>query len=107
MLFHKSGPQVGQPRGYAFVTYKDVSVTNLVWCWVTYIYIVSFSQAPSANRALEKLNGHQVGRKTMVIRLAKNINYVSTVCSWFRALSYVTYILHVSHRMSWKNQKHV
>lgn len=30
MLFHKSGPQVGQPRGYAFVTYKDVSVSNFV-----------------------------------------------------------------------------
>lgn len=28
MLFHKSGPQVGQPRGYAFVTYADVSKKN-------------------------------------------------------------------------------
>lgn len=25
MIFHKTGPMVGQPRGYAFVTYKDVS----------------------------------------------------------------------------------
>lgn len=26
MIFHKSGPQAGQARGYAFVTYVDVSV---------------------------------------------------------------------------------
>lgn len=25
MIFHKSGPQAGQARGYAFVTYHDVS----------------------------------------------------------------------------------
>lgn len=24
MLFHKSGPQIGQARGYAFVTYENV-----------------------------------------------------------------------------------
>lgn len=29
MLFHKSGPQVGQPRGYAFVTYQEVSINKL------------------------------------------------------------------------------
>lgn len=25
MIFHKSGPQAGQARGYAFVTFHDVS----------------------------------------------------------------------------------
>lgn len=78
VLFHKSGPQCGQPRGYAFVTYKDVS---------TYICFVKghqhprnnllpFSQSRSATRALDKLHGHHVGSKTMVVRMAKNINYV-------------------------------
>lgn len=30
MLFHKSGPQIGQPRGYAFVTYENVSIVRTV-----------------------------------------------------------------------------
>lgn len=30
MIFHKSGPLVGQARGYAFVTYNDVSNLNLL-----------------------------------------------------------------------------
>lgn len=25
MIFHKSGPQFGQPRGYAFVTFVEVT----------------------------------------------------------------------------------
>lgn len=33
------------------------------------------AQVASAHKALDKLSGHQVGCKTMVIRLAKNINY--------------------------------
>lgn len=54
MLFHKSGPQVGQPRGYAFVTYKTTKESAI---------------------ALEKLNGKLIGSKHVVVRLAKNINY--------------------------------
>ncbi|XP_055310510.1 probable RNA-binding protein 18 [Sitodiplosis mosellana] len=54
MIFHKSGPQAGQARGYAFVTYHDNS---------------------GAMMALSKLNGTLVGTKNVVVRLAKNINY--------------------------------
>lgn len=28
MLFHRSGPLAGYPRGYAFVTYENVSQTH-------------------------------------------------------------------------------
>lgn len=54
MLFHKSGPQAGQPRGYAFVTYKNAKESTI---------------------ALEKLHGKLIGSKHVVVRLAKNINY--------------------------------
>ncbi|XP_039961937.1 probable RNA-binding protein 18 isoform X1 [Bactrocera neohumeralis] len=54
MLFHKSGPLVGQSRGYAFVT---------------------FGTADAALKALEKLNGTPIANRPIVIRLAKNVNY--------------------------------
>ncbi|XP_031630904.1 probable RNA-binding protein 18 [Contarinia nasturtii] len=54
MIFHKSGPQAGQARGYAFVTYYNNS---------------------GAVTALNKLNGTLIGTKNIVVRLAKNINY--------------------------------
>lgn len=31
MIFHKSGPQAGHARGYAFVTYSNVSIIPLVF----------------------------------------------------------------------------
>lgn len=34
MIFHKSGPMVGQARGYAFVTYQDVSVASTIFGFV-------------------------------------------------------------------------
>ncbi|XP_055385284.1 probable RNA-binding protein 18 [Condylostylus longicornis] len=54
LLFHKSGPLAGQPRGYAFVTYKSTKDSAC---------------------ALDKLNGKLVGIKNVAVRLAKNINY--------------------------------
>lgn len=54
MLFHRSGPFYGQPRGYAFATYK---------------------KAEDALRALNKLDGQKIGIKYCSIRFAKNVNY--------------------------------
>lgn len=56
MLFHKGGPMVGQSRGYAFVT---------------------FSHNEGATNALMKLDGTNVGSRSIAVRLAKNIKYVS------------------------------
>ncbi|KAH8301387.1 hypothetical protein KR059_001948, partial [Drosophila kikkawai] len=58
MLFHKGGPMVGQSRGYAFVT---------------------FAQNEGATNALLKLDGTSVGNRSIAVRLAKNIKYVSGV----------------------------
>ncbi|KAH8394110.1 hypothetical protein KR215_007754 [Drosophila sulfurigaster] len=54
MLFHKGGPMVGQSRGYAFVT---------------------FAQNEGATNALWKLDGTNVGSRSIAVRLAKNIKY--------------------------------
>lgn len=54
MLFHRSGPLSGQPRGYAFVTFK---------------------KAGDAAKALRKLDGQKIGIKYCSIRFAKNVNY--------------------------------
>ncbi|XP_037937996.1 probable RNA-binding protein 18 [Teleopsis dalmanni] len=54
MLFHKSGPLVGQSRGYAFVT---------------------FLTTDGARIALRKLNGTPVVNRPIAVRLAKNVNY--------------------------------
>lgn len=56
MLFHKGGPMVGQSRGYAFVT---------------------FAHNEGATNALMKLDGTNVGSRSIAVRLAKNIKYVS------------------------------
>lgn len=61
LLFHRSGLLVGQPRGYAFVTYKHVR---------------------DATVALNKLNGTRIGTKNVCVRLAKNINYVRQDFPW-------------------------
>uniref|UniRef100_A0A1Q3F2L8 Putative rna recognition motif in eukaryotic rna-binding protein 18 n=1 Tax=Culex tarsalis TaxID=7177 RepID=A0A1Q3F2L8_CULTA len=53
MLFHRSGPMAGYPRGYAFVTYD---------------------RQRDSERALELLNGKLIGDKHMVVRWAKNVN---------------------------------
>ncbi|XP_058461193.1 probable RNA-binding protein 18 [Malaya genurostris] len=53
MLFHRSGPMAGYPRGYAFVTYE---------------------RQKDSEAALEILNGKLVGDKHMVVRWAKNVN---------------------------------
>ncbi|KAJ8673381.1 hypothetical protein QAD02_004643 [Eretmocerus hayati] len=53
LLFHRSGPQAGLPRGYAFVTYKTVR------------------DAETAMRTLQNL---RFGSKNIVVRYAHSIN---------------------------------
>ncbi|XP_001604239.2 probable RNA-binding protein 18 [Nasonia vitripennis] len=53
LLFHRSGPQAGQSRGYAFVTYKT---------------------ARDAESAMETLQNLRVGSKNIVVRYAHSIN---------------------------------
>lgn len=48
-LFHRSGPMKGQPRGYAFVTYKTLD---------------------SAKESLAKLQGKRIGQKTLSVKWA-------------------------------------
>ncbi|GBP40966.1 Probable RNA-binding protein 18 [Eumeta japonica] len=51
MLFHRSGPNVGQPRGFAFVTYKS---------------------RQDAVNAMNSLNGQLLGTKRICVKFAKN-----------------------------------
>ncbi|XP_014210298.1 probable RNA-binding protein 18 [Copidosoma floridanum] len=53
LLFHRSGPQAGLPRGYAFVTYKT---------------------ANDAENAMETLQNLKVGCKNIVVRYAHSVN---------------------------------
>uniref|UniRef100_A0A182MXE5 RRM domain-containing protein n=1 Tax=Anopheles dirus TaxID=7168 RepID=A0A182MXE5_9DIPT len=53
MLFHRSGPLAGYPRGYAFVTYENHK---------------------DSEAALRRLDGKVVGEKTIVVRWAKHVN---------------------------------
>ncbi|XP_066603421.1 probable RNA-binding protein 18 isoform X2 [Prorops nasuta] len=52
LLFHRFGPQAGQPRGYAFVTYKRVE---------------------DAEVAKDALNNLRIGAKNMVVRYAHSV----------------------------------
>ncbi|XP_072944123.1 probable RNA-binding protein 18 isoform X2 [Epargyreus clarus] len=51
MLFHRSGPSAGQPRGFAFVTYK---------------------LRQDAVKAMNSLNGQLLGCKRISVKFAKN-----------------------------------
>lgn len=51
LLFHRSGPNAGQPRGFAFVTYK-------------------FRR--DAIKAMNSLNGQLLGNKRLSVKFAKN-----------------------------------
>lgn len=53
LLFHRSGPLAGQPRGYAFVTY---------------------SAKEDAGKAKDILDGKMVGSKKIVVRWANNVS---------------------------------
>lgn len=52
LLFHRSGPQAGQPRGYAFVTYKTVQ---------------------DAEAAKDALHNLKVGAKYIIVRWAHSV----------------------------------
>ncbi|XP_011348243.1 probable RNA-binding protein 18 [Ooceraea biroi] len=52
LLFHRSGPQAGQPRGYAFVTYKTIQ---------------------DANTAKDALHNLKVGAKNIIVRWAHSV----------------------------------
>ncbi|XP_076682490.1 putative RNA-binding protein 18 isoform X2 [Andrena cerasifolii] len=52
LLFHRSGPQAGQPRGYAFVTYKTVQ---------------------DAEAAKDALHNLKVGAKNIIVRWAHSV----------------------------------
>lgn len=81
MIFHKTGPMIGQPRGYAFVTYKDVSMRrSTVRIYIEMLFIHSTfdsKQNAGASVALQKMHGILIGSKNIVVRMAKNIKYVS------------------------------
>lgn len=62
LLFHRSGPQEGQPRGYAFITYKDTE---------------------SALNAKTKLHGRKLGAKHVAVKWAHTINTVSPMFIFF------------------------
>lgn len=51
MLFHRSGPNAGLPRGFAFVTYK---------------------LRQDAVQAMNSLNGQLLGSKRICVKFAKN-----------------------------------
>ncbi|XP_054284497.1 probable RNA-binding protein 18 isoform X2 [Macrosteles quadrilineatus] len=53
MLFHRTGPLAGQPRGYAFVTY---------------------STKEEAEQMKEALDGKKMGNKYIAVRWAHNLN---------------------------------
>ncbi|KAL4707398.1 hypothetical protein ACJJTC_008583 [Scirpophaga incertulas] len=53
MLFHRSGPNAGQPRGFAFVTYK---------------------QRQDAITAMNSLNGQLLGSKKICVKFAKTVS---------------------------------
>jgi RNA-binding protein 18 len=52
LLFHRTGPLSGQPRGYAFITYSSIK---------------------DATRALKELHGKMVGTKNIAVRFAHSV----------------------------------
>lgn len=60
LIFHRSGPLIGQPRGYAFVTY---------------------AKSQDALKAKNSLNGKLVGQKNLTVTWAHSAEYVSIICS--------------------------
>jgi RNA recognition motif-containing protein len=62
LLFHRSGPQAGQPRGYAFVTYKTIQ---------------------DANMAKDALHNLRVGAKNIIVRWAHNVTEVHVSCIYY------------------------
>lgn len=60
LLFHRSGPSAGQPRGYAFVTY---------------------SSTVDATKAKDALDGMLFGCKRVVVRWANSVSKVCVVLS--------------------------
>ncbi|CAG5108606.1 Similar to rbm18: Probable RNA-binding protein 18 (Danio rerio) [Cotesia congregata] len=55
LLFHRSGPQAGQPRGYAFVTYVTVE---------------------DAEKAKKILHNAKLGSKNVIVRWAHTVSEV-------------------------------
>ncbi|XP_050678761.1 probable RNA-binding protein 18 isoform X2 [Leptidea sinapis] len=53
MLFHRTGPNAGQPRGFAFVTYK---------------------MRKDAIQAMNSLNGQMLGCKRICVKFAKQVS---------------------------------
>lgn len=60
LIFHRSGPLIGQPRGYAFVTY---------------------AKSQDALKAKNSLNGKLVGQKNLTVTWAHSAEYVSIIGS--------------------------
>ena len=58
LLFHRSGPLVGQPRGYAFVTYAT---------------------REQAEKMKEDMDGKKIGSKNVIVRWAYNMSKVIKV----------------------------
>lgn len=64
MLFHRSGPNAGQPRGFAFVTFK---------------------LRQDAIKAMNSLNGQMLGTKRISVKFAKN------TVSWIYLLMHILF----------------
>lgn len=66
LLFHRSGPLAGQPRGYAFVTYGSKE---------------------EAEQMMKKIDGKRIGTKHVTVRWAHNVNRVCIFLSILRVVS--------------------
>ncbi|KAH8235449.1 hypothetical protein KR032_000368, partial [Drosophila birchii] len=77
MLFHKGGPMVGQSRGYAFITFAQVRSPSAAPLQSPILILANPFQNEGATNALLKLDGTSVGNRSIAVRLAKNIKYVS------------------------------
>ncbi|KAL1458269.1 hypothetical protein WDU94_008431 [Cyamophila willieti] len=53
MLFHRTGPLAGQPRGYAFATYENKE---------------------NAKRCMDKLNASKLGTRVIVVKYAHSMS---------------------------------
>lgn len=72
-VYHTIGPNVGQPKGFAFVKYKTVSGRNFQHPVLDLQMQFASFQAEDTIDVLAKLNNKKIGSKHIAIRYAKHI----------------------------------